>query len=141
MDRRALAVGDAVVAIRAKSGYLSRPPASYLRGPRGTDQPRGSRTSVESLTALLQNLAPLWWVLVAVIFLAALIAALLAAQRHARSARVPARVPAPAAPEADPEELDSSHIGFAPLVGSGPPQTAANAGAPARGEDAGGARR
>jgi hypothetical protein len=91
---------------------------------------------VENLTAVLWNLAPLWTALLVVI----VIAAVIAYTRRARSARVPPRIPKPAPPEAD-EELDSSHIGFAPLVGSGPQQAPLDAGAPARGEDAGGPRR
>jgi hypothetical protein len=91
---------------------------------------------VENRTAVLWNLAPLWTVLVVVI----VIAAVIAYRWRARSARVPPRIPEPAPPEAD-DELDSSHIGFAPLVRSGLQQAPLDAGAPARGEDAGGTRR
>ena len=91
---------------------------------------------MENLTAVLWDLAPLWIVLVVVIVIAGVIAYIW----RARSARVPMRIPEPAPPEAD-EELDSSHIGFAPLVGSGLQQAPRDAGAPARGEDAGGTRR
>jgi hypothetical protein len=92
---------------------------------------------MESLTALIWNLGPLWVVLVIVIVIAALVAYFW----RARGARVPVRVREPAPPESDAEELDSSHIGFAPLVGSGLQQPPRDAGAPARGEDVGGTGR
>jgi hypothetical protein len=65
--------------------------------------------------ATLWNLAPLWAGLIVFIVVAALIARMW----RARAAQVAARNLEPAPPpEDDPEGLDSSHIGFAPLVRS-----------------------
>ncbi len=67
------------------------------------------------MLATLWNLAPLWAGLIVFIVAAALIARVW----RTRAAQVAARnAEAAPAPEADPEELDSSHIGFAPLVRS-----------------------
>jgi hypothetical protein len=61
----------------------------------------------------LWNFAPLWGPLVVV---AAIVYAVLRARRlrSASGAEQPAKAPAP---EAESDVLDSSHIGFAPLVG------------------------
>lgn len=91
---------------------------------------------MESLAALW-NLAPFAAALVALVVIAVVIARIW----RARAARVPVRVPEPASPETAEEELDSSHIGFAPLVGNPPQHPPVDTGAPPRGEDAGSARR
>ena len=90
---------------------------------------------MESLAAL-RNLAPFAAALVALVVIAVVIARVW----RARAARVPVRVPEPASPETE-EELDSSHIGFAPLVGNPPQHAPVDTGAPPRGEDTGSARR
>jgi hypothetical protein len=83
------------------------------------------------ILATLWNLAPLWVGLIVFIVVAALIVGLW----RARAAQVAARnlEPAPS-PEADPEELDSSHIGFAPLVRSVLHQASPKTG-PGRGQE------
>ena len=89
-----------------------------------------SDTPVDIL-ATLWNLAPLWAGLIVFIIVAVLIARMW----RARAAQVAARhlEPAPS-PEADQEELDSSHIGFAPLVRSILQQAPPKAG-PGRGQE------
>jgi hypothetical protein len=83
----------------------------------------------------LWNLAGFAAALVALVVIAVLIARLW----RARRAPVPGRIPEPDSPLTAEEELDSSHIGFAPLVGSSRPPVDSDA-AP-RGGDAGKARR
>ena len=75
----------------------------------------------------LANLAPLLGAVVAVIVLAFVIARLW----RSRAPQVPARGPEPVPPEADDDVVDSSHIGFAPLVGSAGNDIHLGAGPPA----------
>jgi hypothetical protein len=83
----------------------------------------------------LWNLTGLAAALVALVVIAVLIARLW----RARRAPAPGRIPEPASPQTAEEELDSSHIGFAPLVGNSRPPVDTDAAQ--RGEDAGKARR
>lgn len=64
--------------------------------------------------AAIWNSAPLWGALVAVIVLVFVIARLW----RSRPPQTPTRSPAPSMPESDDDLVDSSHIGFAPLVGN-----------------------
>jgi hypothetical protein len=96
-----------------------------------------SDTPVDRLAALW-NAAPLWIALCVLIAVAVVAAWLL--QRF-MTARSPTRMPlAPPAAEGEPDAVDSSHIGFAPLVSDTPHRSRFDAERPAHGHDGGGAR-
>lgn len=83
--------------------------------------------------AALWALTPLWIGLFVLIVIAVVIA-----RRHwFRATQAAARDAAPTPPsEADSDAVDSSHIGFAPLVGGALQQPPVDADGPARGEQA-----
>lgn len=90
------------------------------------------------ILAAFWNFAPLWATLIALIVLAVVIARV----RRSRAASVAARRPLPASPpESEANPVDSSHVGFAPMVSSGLPQARSGADAVARDEESGGGRR
>jgi hypothetical protein len=91
----------------------------------------------------MENPSTFWNLAFFVVALIALviIGVLIARIRRAHAARVPVRVAESAPPENTEEELDSSHIGFAPLVNSPVQPAPADAGTRPSGEDVGGARR
>lgn len=83
--------------------------------------------------AAIWNFAPLLGALVAIIIIAFVIAWVW----RSRGSKVPARSPEPSPAETDADLVDSSHIGFAPLVGSAGKQIHFDADGTAGGADSG----
>ncbi|HEV3238990.1 MAG TPA: hypothetical protein VG429_01195 [Casimicrobiaceae bacterium] len=89
------------------------------------------------ILAAFWNFAPLWAALIAIIVIAVVIARV----RRSRTASVTARRPLPALPpETEANPVDSSHVGFAPMVSSALQQAPFGADAVARDEEPGGGR-
>lgn len=138
------------VAMRAKSGYLSCLPCQIDARPELVrDRSQFSRRrsggpgSLGDSDTLLEKLMALWnvdplWIAIGALIAVALAIGCLVALRTAHSA---ARNPAPAPLESDEAAVDSSHIGFAPLVSDTPQRGHFDAETAARGENSGGGHR
>jgi hypothetical protein len=88
--------------------------------------------------ATFWDLAPLWIALVALVVFAVAVGRVW----RSRAARVAVRKPEPAlSQESDPNAVDSSHIGFAPLVSSALQQAPLHVDAATRGEDSDASKR